>query len=150
MRGGAGERLGRLWGYRAVLTGVGITYVFFSLLSMAQGAASVMEPFQLPEAVIGSPFYRDQFHWLGAHLLSVGVLFLLLGRCVEGARRQAVVAFTLLAIALHYGYLDFRTSPWGNGLYADPKALGLVAVDGFVVLALAVPCMSALRSRAFL
>ena len=43
----------------------------------------------------------------------------------------------MIAMQLHYTYLDWRTSVLGNGLYADPRSIVLIAMNLGMVLAFA-------------
>lgn len=135
-------------GYRPVLTFVGSAYVLLALMNLARGAEELLGPFGVPEQVLGSAHFLDFYHWLFVHMMTIGVLWVLLGRLVVGLRAQRLVAFMLLGLQLHYTYLDWRTSTWGSGLYANPKSLVLVAMDALVVVALAAVCLRSLRTSA--
>lgn len=93
----------------------------------------MLAPFGVPKDVLAAPHFLDFFHFLFVHMAVLGVLLVLLGQLVEGARKQRLVARVLLFVELHYTYLDQRTSTWGNGLYARDKSLVLVAIDLIVV-----------------
>ena len=56
---------------------------------------------------------------------------------VSGIRAQGAIVVTLIAVQLHYTYLDWRTSVLGNGLYADPRSIVLIATNLVMVLSFA-------------
>jgi hypothetical protein len=124
-------------GYRAVLTSIGGAYVLLAVMNVAQGAAKVLEPFNVPDEVLKSAHFLDFYHWHFAHMGNIGVLLMVLARVVAGISAQRAVVLTLIAVQLHYTYLDWRTSVLGNGLYADPKSIVLVAINLGMVLAFA-------------
>jgi len=130
---------GSLPGYRRILGGVGVLYVLLGSSMVARGAAAAMQPFGVPEAVLGSPHFADFFHWVFVHMTVLGVLFVLLARFVTEARAQRSVARVLLLLELHYTYLDLRTSdsPFGNGLYQGGGSLVPPLIDLIVVLCFA-------------
>lgn len=117
---------------------VGALYVVLAGMTIAQGPRAVLQPFAVPEQVLASPHFADFFHFLFVHMCVLGVLIALLGRYVEDARNQRLVARILCLVELHYLYLDVRTSVWGNGLYAHPKSLVPVFIDALVLLCFAV------------
>lgn len=126
-----------LSGYRGVLTTIGVAYVLLAVMNVAQGAAKVLEPFNVPGDVLKSAHFLDFYHWHFAHMGNIGVLLVVLARVVSGIRAQRAVLLTLIAIQLHYTYLDWRTSVLGNGLYADPRSIVLIAINLGMVLAFA-------------
>lgn len=128
---------GSLPGYRGVLTTIGAAYVVLAGMNVAQGAAKVLEPFNVPDDVLRSEYFLDFYHWHFAHMGNIGILLLVLAWVVAGIRAQRAVVLTLLAVQLHYTYLDWRTSVLGNGLYADPRSIVLVAINLVMVLAFA-------------
>ena len=127
----------RLPGYRGVLTTIGVIYVLLAVMNVAQGAAKVLEPFKVPEEVVKSAHFLDFYHWHFAHMGNIGALLVVLARVVNGIRAQGAIVATLIAVQLHYAYLDWRTSVLGNGLYADPRSIVLVATNLVMVLAFA-------------
>jgi hypothetical protein len=127
----------RLPGYRGLLTTIGAAYVLLAVMNLAQGAAKVLEPFHVPEDVLKSAYFLDFYHWHFAHMGNIGVLLVVLARVVTGIRAQRAVVLTLIAVQLHYTYLDWRTSVLGNGLYADPRSIVLIAINLGMVLAFA-------------
>ena len=124
-------------GYRGVLTTIGTAYVLLAVMNVVQGAAKVLEPFGVPDAVLKSEHFLDFYHWHFAHMGNIGVLLLVLARVVAGISAQRAVVLTLIAMQLHYTYLDWRTSVLGNGLYADPRSIVLIAINLGMVLAFA-------------
>jgi hypothetical protein len=130
--------------YRATLTALGVAFVLLAAMNAARGPRDVLSPFGFPAAELDAPLLRDFWHWLFVHMGNLGVLLVLLGQLVKGARGQAIVAFTLLGLLLHYGWLDFRTSYWGDGLYDDPASGMLLAFDAAFVLAVAHVCLRAI------
>lgn len=128
---------GGLPGYRGVLTTIGVTYVLLALMNVFQGAAKVLEPFKVPDEVLSSGFFLDFYHWHFAHVGNLGMLLVVLARVVVGAKAQRALVLALIAVQLHYTYLDWRTSVLGNGLYADPRSIVLVAINLGMVLAFA-------------
>src|SRR4051812_12610623 len=100
----------RIPGFKTICTVVAAIYVLLAGSMLARGARSAMTPFRVPEEVVASPYFADFFHWVFVHMVVLGILIGLLGRFVEGARAQRVVAGVLTAIELHYAYLDVRTS----------------------------------------
>ena len=124
-------------GYRVVLTAIGAAYVLLAVMNVAQGAAKVLEPFGVPDHVLKSEHFLDFYHWHFAHMGNIGVLLVVLARVVAGLRAQRVVVLALIAVQLHYTYLDWRTSVLGNGLYADPRSIVLIAINLGMVLAFA-------------
>lgn len=124
-------------GYRGVLTTIGAAYVLLAVMNVVQGAAKVLEPFNVPDAVLRSGYFLDLYHWHFAHMGNIGVLLVVLARVVAGISAQRAVVLTLIAVQLHYTYLDWRTSVLGNGLYADPRSLVLIAINLVMVLAFA-------------
>ena len=127
----------RLPGYRGVLTTIGVLYLFISVMNVAQGAAKVLEPFKVPDEVLKSAYFLDFYHWHFAHVGNIGALLVVLARVVSGIRAQGAIVVTLIAVQLHYAYLDWRTSVLGNGLYADPRSIVLVATNLVMVVAFA-------------
>jgi hypothetical protein len=124
-------------GYRGVLTTIGALYVFLAVMNVAQGAARVLAPFHVPAEVLGSGYFLDFYHWHFAHVGNLGVLLVVLARVVTAARAQRAVVLTMIAVQLHYTYLDWRTSVLGNGLYADPRSIVLIVMNLGMVLAFA-------------
>lgn len=124
-------------GYRGVLTTIGASYVLLAVMNVTQGAAKVLAPFSVPVDVLKSPHFLDFYHWHFAHMGNIGVLLLVLARVVAGMKAQRAVVLTLIAVQLHYTYLDWRTSVLGNGLYADPRSIVLIAINLLMVLAFA-------------
>lgn len=124
-------------GYRGVLTTVGAAYVLLAVMNLMQGAAKVLEPFNVPEDVLKSAHFLDFYHWHFAHIGNIGVLLVVLARVVTGTGAQRAVVLTLLAVQLHYTYLDWRTSVLGNGLYADPRSIVLIGINLGMALAFA-------------
>jgi hypothetical protein len=124
-------------GYRGVLTTIGAAYVLLAVMNVAQGAAKVLEPFNVPDDVLQSGHFLDFYHWHFAHMGNIGVLLVVLARVVAGISAQRAVVLTLIAVQLHYTYLDWRTSVLGNGLYADPRSIVLIAINVGMVLAFA-------------
>jgi hypothetical protein len=124
-------------GYRGVLTTVGAAYVFLAVMNVIQGAAKVLEPFNVPEEVLKSAHFLDFYHWHFAHIGNIGVLLVVLARVVTGISAQRAIVLTLIAVQLHYTYLDWRTSVLGNGLYADPRSIVLIAINLGMALAFA-------------
>lgn len=118
-------------------------FVLLAVMNVLRGPEAILEPFGFPDAELRAPLFQDFFHWLFAHMGTIGVLLLLLGQLVRGVRQQTVVAFTLLGLLLHYAYLDFRTSYWGNGLYGDPASGVILAMDAVFVLAVSHVCVRA-------
>lgn len=128
---------GSLPGYRGVLTTIGVLYVLIAVMNVARGAARALAPFHVPAEVLRSAHFLDFYHWHFAHVGNLGVLLMVLARVVTEARAQRAVALALIAMQLHYAYLDGRTSVLGNGLYADPRSIVLVAMNLVMVLAFA-------------
>lgn len=122
--------------YRGVFTTIGAAYVL-AVMNLAQGAAKVLEPFNVPKDVLASEHFLDFYHWHFAHMANIGILLVVLARVVAGIRAQRALVLTLIAVQLHYTYLDWRTSILGNGLYADPRSLVLIAINLAMVLAFA-------------
>ncbi len=127
--------------FRTTLTVAGVLFVLLAVMNLVRGPADILAPFGFAPELLGDPLFGDFFHWLFVHMATIGVLIVLLGRLVDGRRRQTVVAWTLLAALLHYGYLDLSTSVWGSGLYADPASLVIVAMDAAFVLAVGHVCV---------
>lgn len=124
-------------GYRAVLTTIGVLYVLLAVMNLTQGAAKVLAPFNVPDDVLKSAHFLDFYHWHFAHMGNLGVLLVVLARVVSGTGAQRAMVLALIAVQLHYTYLDWRTSVLGNGLYADPKSIVLIAINVGIVLAFA-------------
>jgi hypothetical protein len=131
-------------GFKASCTAVGALYVVLAGMTIAQGPRAVLQPFGLPEQVLASAHFADFFHFLFVHMCVLGLLIALLGRYVEDARSQRLIARVLCLVELHYLYLDLRTSVWGNGLYAHPKSLVPVFIDALVLLCFAILSMKRL------
>lgn len=131
------EAQGSLPGYRGVLTTIGGLYALIAGMNVAQGAAKVLAPFNVPAEVLRSPHFLDFYHWHFAHVGNLGALLVVLARVVTDARAQRAVVLTMIAIQLHYTYLDGRTSVLGNGLYADPRSLVLIGTNLAMALAFA-------------
>ncbi len=131
------EEARSLPGYRSVLTTIGALYGLIAVMNVAQGAAKVLAPFHVPADVLRSAYFLDFYHWHFAHVGNLGVLLVVLARVVTGTRAQRSVVLTMIAMQLHYTYLDWRTSVLGNGLYADPRSIVLVAMNLGMVLAFA-------------
>lgn len=124
-------------GYRSVLTTIGVTYVFLAVMNVAQGAARVLAPFNVPGDLLRSRFFLDFYHWHFAHMGNIGVLLVVLARFVADISAQRAIVLTLIAVQSHYTYLDWRTSVLGDGLYADPRSIVLIAINLVMVLAFA-------------
>lgn len=124
-------------GYRAVLTTIGVLYVLLAVMNLTQGAAKVLAPFNVPDDVLKSAHFLDFYHWHFAHMGNLGVLLVVMARVVSGTGAQRAMVLALIAVQLHYIYLDWRTSVLGNGLYADPKSIVLIAINVGIVLAFA-------------
>ncbi len=118
-----------LSGFKTLCTAIGALYILLSVSTLIQGAPAVLAPFGVPKEVLASPHFLDFFHFLFVHMTVLGILLVLLGRLVDGARKQRLVARVLLLVDIHYTYLDVRTSTWGNGLYAHDKSLVPVVID---------------------
>ncbi len=131
----------RLKGFRGTVTTVGVAYVLLGLLNLAQGSASVLADFGLAPAILSDAHFQDFYHWHFVLMITIGVLMVLLGRLVVGIRPQRICAWTLVAVQLHYLYLDLRTSVWGSGLYDHPKSLVPVAIGALMTLAFLVVAM---------
>lgn len=131
------EEARSLPGYRSVLTTIGALYGLIAVMNVAQGAAKVLAPFHVPADVLRSAHFLDFYLWHFAHVGNLGVLLVVLARVVTGTRAQRSVVLTMIAMQLHYTYLDWRTSVLGNGLYADPRSIVLVAMNLAMVLAFA-------------
>lgn len=124
-------------GYRGVLTTIGALYVLIAVMNVAQGAARVLAPFNVPAEVLRSGHFLDFYHWHFAHVGNLGALLVVLARVVTDTRAQRAVVLTMIGVQLHYTYLDWRTSVLGNGLYADPRSIVLIAMNLGMVLAFA-------------
>jgi hypothetical protein len=124
-------------GYRGVLTTIGVIYVLLAVMNLSQGAAKVLAPFNVPSDVLWSAHFLDFYHWHFAHMGNIGVLLVVLARAVSGTNAQRAILLTLIAVQLHYTYLDWRTSVLGNGLYADPRSIVLIAINLGMVAAFA-------------
>lgn len=124
-------------GFRGVLTTIGTAYVLLAVMNVIQGAAKVLEPFSVPDEVLKSPHFLDFYHWHFAHMGNIGVLLVVLAWVVTGTSAQRALVLALIAVQLHYTYLDWRTSVLGNGLYADPRSIVLIAMNLGMVLAFA-------------
>lgn len=131
------EAQGSLPGYRGVLTTIGALYLLIAVMNVAQGAARVLAPFNVPAEVLRSAHFLDFYHWHFAHVGNLGVMLMVLARVVTGTRAQRAVVLTMIAVQLHYTYLDWRTSVLGNGLYADPRSIALIATNLGMALAFA-------------
>jgi hypothetical protein len=116
---------------------VSVLYVLLAFSTLMQGPEAVLGPFQFPAAILESPHFGDFFHWVFVHMATIGILIGLLGRLVREPRDQRVVALVLVALELHYTYLDWRTSTLGSGLYPGPRSLVPFSIDVLVTLGFA-------------
>lgn len=133
-------------GFKTACTIIGATYTALAG-TMLLGGVHQMGQFGVPESTLSSAHFADMHHWTFVHMAVIGVLITLLGRYVERASGQLVVARVLLVLALHYTYLDLRTSDAvGSGLYSGRAWVVPVLVDLLVTLTFAYLSFSG-RSR---
>jgi hypothetical protein len=126
-------------GFKVVLTAVGTLYGVLGASMLVRGHRVAMTPFGVPEATLASPHFADFFHFTFVHMVVLGVLILIIGQLVDGARRQRIAAGILFFLQAHYAYLDFRTSdsPLGNGLYQGKASIVPALIDLAVALSFA-------------
>lgn len=134
------ETRATLPGFKPIFTVIGSVYALLAVSTLLQGPTRLLAQFGVPDQVLSQPHFLDFFHFLFVHMTVLGILIILLGQLVEGARKQRIAARVLLLVQLHYLYLDIRTSTWGNGLYASDRSLvpvfiGLAVVACFLYLA---------------
>lgn len=120
-------------GFKVICTSVACLYILLGASTLLQGPGAVLAPFGVPSEVLASAHFQDFFHWVFVHMIVLGLLIGLLGRLIDDADKQRLVARVLCLVELQYAYLDLRTSVWGNGLYADAKSLVPVLIDLLVV-----------------
>ena len=131
-------KVSQIPGWKTVCTVVGVTYILLASMMLFSGFQQ-MADFGVPEVVLASPHAADFHHWLFVHMSVIGVLIVLLGRYVQSADAQRTVARVLTLVALHYTYLDLRTSEmFGIGLYAGLAWVVPTAVDVLFALTFAV------------
>lgn len=126
-------------GFKPVCTIVGLAYILLAGSMLASGVRASMGQFALPEQVLASPHYADQFHWVYVHLTVIGVLIGMLGRYVRDGRQQRTLARVLCLAEAHYAYLDLRSSDSaiGSALYRGSASLIPAVIDILVMLAFA-------------
>lgn len=127
--------MNRDWLFKYGCLGVAAIYVLLAGSILVRGAEASLQPFGVPEPVLGSPHYADAITWVYVHMTVLGVLIGVVGWFAEGIRLQRAFCATMVAAHLVYLYLDLRTSDTaiGNSLYKGPES-AIPAMIGFVLL----------------
>lgn len=104
---------------------VGTLLVLTSLSIFLNGIVVSMAGFNVPTTILHSSHYQDAISWVYIHMISIGILLILLGFAVKDVVLQKWVSLVLFVILLIYTILDFKTSDsaLGNGLYKGDASL---------------------------
>lgn len=122
--------------FKTTCTLVGVLFVFLSLSLFMKGLMRSMAEFKVPESILNSPHYYDALFWVYVHMISLGILIVLLGVSVTDTGKQKWITLILFGITAFYAYLDFRSSDsiLGNGLYRGESSLAPAIIGLFVNL----------------
>ncbi len=123
-------------GFRTTCFIVGGLDIFLAARIHLQGVMKVMDNYNVPENLLASAHYNDAMSWVFGHMMTIGLLIIIIGFVTEDALKKLWVARVLVVVHLVYFILDIRTSdnPFGNALYQGQESVAPVFFDLLYIL----------------